>query len=168
MLKAPQPLLMACGEALVYPVSGGNSINPYIASKGMRSAWRPDGWGAFVVSRARSRFRFPCRIALDEAKLATRFADRPSAIHEAVDDISIANRLFAMIRANSTPRTFADFTFIKRGRHRDGAIPARDRPRAENAATLSARADFEHRWARAFSRHVGGFRSRSAIRLGNP
>jgi hypothetical protein len=52
VLKAPQKLVMAVGEVLVYPICQGKPINPYAVGKEFAwvKAWKQDAWGAFVVA----------------------------------------------------------------------------------------------------------------------
>jgi hypothetical protein len=58
-LKAPQPLLMQPGEAVVYPMSNGHCINPYFPSKErIRPAWHQDSWGACVIIESGHAFDF--------------------------------------------------------------------------------------------------------------
>ena len=59
-LKAPQKLLLAPGDAVIYPVCKREPINPYAAGKDLPfvKAWRQDGWGAFVVAECGHVFEF--------------------------------------------------------------------------------------------------------------
>jgi hypothetical protein len=50
VLSGPQPLIMAAGEMIAFPTSGGQPINPYFKSKALIPGWRHDGWGVFVVA----------------------------------------------------------------------------------------------------------------------
>jgi hypothetical protein len=59
VLKAPQPLLMEAGDVLIYPMSNGHCINPYVPSKDrMQPAWRQDSWGACVIIECGRAFDF--------------------------------------------------------------------------------------------------------------
>jgi len=59
-LKAPQKLLLAPGDAVIYPVCKRGPINPYAAGKDLPfvKAWRQDGWGAFVIAECGHVFEF--------------------------------------------------------------------------------------------------------------
>jgi hypothetical protein len=59
VLKAPQPLLLHPGEALAYPMTSGQCINPYFPNKDrMRPVWRQDSWGACVIIECGRAFDF--------------------------------------------------------------------------------------------------------------
>jgi hypothetical protein len=60
VLKAPQKLVAAPGEALTYPVCKGDPINPYAVGKDYPwvKAWKRDGFGAFVVADCGLMFGF--------------------------------------------------------------------------------------------------------------
>ena len=66
VLKKPQPLLMEPGDVLVYPVCGGQNINPYFASpeldkqytKEGPKPWAQDAWSAFVIIDSGRAFDF--------------------------------------------------------------------------------------------------------------
>ena len=49
VLKKPQPYVMDVGEVFTYPTCGGDSINPYFASKHLMRNWSQDGWGALII-----------------------------------------------------------------------------------------------------------------------
>ena len=60
VLKAPQKLLLAAGEVVIYPTCKGAPINPYAVGKeyAFVKAWKQDGWGAFVVLERGLAFEF--------------------------------------------------------------------------------------------------------------
>ena len=60
VLKAPQKLLLAAGEVVIYPTCKGDPINPYAVGKDFAwvKAWKQDGWGALVVLQRGLAFEF--------------------------------------------------------------------------------------------------------------
>jgi hypothetical protein len=66
VLGKPQPLLMEIGDVLIYPTCDGKNINPYYASKekniryskGGRTSWTQNGWGAMVIVDCGRAFDF--------------------------------------------------------------------------------------------------------------
>ena len=60
VLKAPQKLLLAAGEVVIYPTCKGEPINPYAVGKDFAwvKAWTQDGWGACVVLQRGLAFEF--------------------------------------------------------------------------------------------------------------
>ena len=76
VLQKRQPLLMDAGDVLVYPVCGGDSINPY-RRDGM-PGWKQDGWSACVIVDRGRAFDFlawyrPLTIAM-------ALADKPAVL----------------------------------------------------------------------------------------
>ena len=76
LVKAPEPLLFESGAALAYPTQKGNAANAVLTAAQLAEAFRPDGWGAFVVlATARRHGYFACYLM---ARLFLETADKPS------------------------------------------------------------------------------------------
>jgi hypothetical protein len=83
-LAAPQPLLLAPGEALTWPTDRGDSINPYVAEDQLwkLGGFTQDGWGFGIVTDAGHHYQVLAYYAVQILKW--RRAERPSpelAVH---------------------------------------------------------------------------------------
>jgi hypothetical protein len=59
VLKAPQPLILATGEVLVYPVCQAEPRNPLLPNHSLLGKdWVQDGWGVFVVAECGLEFEY--------------------------------------------------------------------------------------------------------------
>jgi hypothetical protein len=76
LVETPEPLLFESGEALAYPTQKGNAANAVLPAARMAEAFRPDGWGAFVVlATARRHGYFACYLV---ARLFLGTAGKPT------------------------------------------------------------------------------------------
>jgi hypothetical protein len=48
-LAAPEPYLMELGDCLVFPVSRGQALNPYLGDRTRNTDWHQDGYGAGIL-----------------------------------------------------------------------------------------------------------------------
>jgi hypothetical protein len=86
VLKAPQKLLLAVGDVLIYPTCKGKPINPYTVGKEWEwvKAWKQDGWGALTIADRGLAFDFLawywplviCEPLLHEPTIADLFGPR--------------------------------------------------------------------------------------------